>query len=236
MSPVDDTDTPQFFQTLPNAVSFGIDYAIGCGCGIGGDDVLTCMRSLTAAQLMGCNATSVGAHADTLRTVVDTYTELFPASPPTVRRYHVLFPRCPHLPSWEQHGMCACWMRQGLDERWTLLVYLQARAVVRSVLNRLPPMYPVMSWGPVIDGTKQGLLDMPLALIERGLFNAVPTIFGTNRNEGIVFAPQIPQIVPGTHFPPTPSDIERGGHWCSFVSLRLVSMRGSTVRVPVEVS
>ena len=34
----------------------------------------------------------------------------------------------------------------------------------------------------------------------------MPTIFGTNKNEGRIFVPAMPLIVPGTHFPPTPAD------------------------------
>ena len=80
----------------------------------------------------------------------------------------------------------------------------------RKQLNALPPLYPLMAWGPAIDGTKQGLLDLPLTLLRQGAFAKVPIIFGTNRDEGMIFAPELPQIVPGTHFPPTTDDIEKG--------------------------
>ena len=45
-----------------------------------------------------------------------------------------------------------------------------------------------MPFGPVIDGTAEGLLDTPSALIEGGNFAAdVPLLIGTNGNEGTIF-------------------------------------------------
>ena len=48
----------------------------------------------------------------------------------------------------------------------------------------LPALSPLFPWGPAIDGADTGLRDLPLALIQRGEFNKVPAIFGTNKNEG----------------------------------------------------
>ncbi len=36
----------------------------------------------------------------------------------------------------------------------------------------VPALAPLMSWGPVIDGSKAGLLDMPLTLIRNRQWNA----------------------------------------------------------------
>ncbi len=38
----------------------------------------------------------------------------------------------------------------------------------------------------------------------------MPTIFGTNKDEGTIFVPLLPFIINGTHFPPTSDDIEKG--------------------------
>jgi len=64
-----------------------------------------------------------------------------------------------------------------------------------------PLLYPVMPWGPCIDGTQQGLLDLPWHLIQKGQFHKVPTILGTNANEGNIFIPGIPLMVSGAWLP-----------------------------------
>ena len=73
-----------------------------------------------------------------------------------------------------------------------------------------PALAPIMPWGPVIDGVS--LLEYPQTSLVAGTFNKVPTIFGTNKNEGRIFVPAMPFVVPGTHFPPTPADTEASMH------------------------
>lgn len=58
----------------------------------------------------------------------------------------------------------------------------------------MPDLAPIMPWGPVIDGTDTGLRQMPQRLLDQGLGNYVPTILGTNRDEGNLFIPAIPFI------------------------------------------
>jgi len=58
-----------------------------------------------------------------------------------------------------------------------------------------------MPWGPTIDGTTIGLLDVPWNLIRAGKYNHVPVILGTNANEGNIFIPGLPLIVPGAWIP-----------------------------------
>ena len=53
----------------------------------------------------------------------------------------------------------------------------------------LPTLMPVMSLAPVIDGSPIGVLDRPLNLIQKGIFNKVPAVFGSNENEGFLFVP-----------------------------------------------
>ena len=69
----------------------------------------------------------------------------------------------------------------------------------------LPALAPLMPWGPAVDGAL--LRDVPLRAIEAGAFNRVPVLMGTNRNEGSIFIPVFPIIVPSTSFPPLVSDI-----------------------------
>lgn len=86
-------------------------------------------------------------------------------------------------------------------------VFLVAKETAGKIL---PPLGPIMPWGPTIDGTQTALPDLPLTLIEKGQFNKVPAIFGTNKDEGTIFVPALPLIVKGTHFPPTPDDLTQG--------------------------
>lgn len=64
-----------------------------------------------------------------------------------------------------------------------------------------PQLYPVMPWGPAIDGSPSGLLDTPWNLIQAGKFARVPVILGTNANEGNMFIPSLPLIISGAWFP-----------------------------------
>lgn len=64
-----------------------------------------------------------------------------------------------------------------------------------------PQLYPFMPWGPSIDKSPYGLLDTPWNLIKAGKYHHVPVILGTNANEGNLFIPGLPFIVPGAWFP-----------------------------------
>lgn len=66
-----------------------------------------------------------------------------------------------------------------------------------------------MPWGPAIDGASTGLKDVPLNLILQGKVNPSLRSFvlGTNKNEGSIFIPVFPLVVPGTSFPPTDADL-----------------------------
>ena len=47
-------------------------------------------------------------------------------------------------------------------------------------------------------------------LAQANKWNNVPVIFGTNKNEGTIFVPTLPLVVPGTSFPPSTADLEKG--------------------------
>ena len=65
----------------------------------------------------------------------------------------------------------------------------------------LPGLAPVMPWGPVIDGTSVGTQDLPLTILQEGKGNYVPTIWGSNRDEGSLFVPLVSLIIKGSSFP-----------------------------------
>jgi carboxylesterase type B len=60
---------------------------------------------------------------------------------------------------------------------------------------------PLLPWTPVIDHAKNGLSGVPSDLISQGSFNRVPTVIGTTNNEGDIFIPALPLVVPGVFFP-----------------------------------
>ncbi|EGD82246.1 hypothetical protein PTSG_02916 [Salpingoeca rosetta] len=72
-----------------------------------------------------------------------------------------------------------------------------------------PPLAPVMPWGPTIDGSKHGLPDRPINMIRRGEFAKVPMIIGTNHDEGTIFVPAFPKVVPGVKLPLSTADFNR---------------------------
>lgn len=73
-----------------------------------------------------------------------------------------------------------------------------------------PPFDPAMDWGPVIDGAKETLSMQPLEMLQRGSTGGsslVPTLVGTNHDEGSLFVTMYPQIAPGTHIIPRAGDL-----------------------------
>ena len=71
----------------------------------------------------------------------------------------------------------------------------------------LPALAPLMPWGPAIDGAV--LTDTPLRRVRAGAYNRVPVLMGTNKDEGSIFIPVFPLILPGTSFPPAMADVPR---------------------------
>eukprot|EP00698_Gefionella_okellyi_P025152 TRINITY_DN909_c0_g1_i1.p1 TRINITY_DN909_c0_g1~~TRINITY_DN909_c0_g1_i1.p1 ORF type:complete len:542 (+),score=83.53 TRINITY_DN909_c0_g1_i1:1149-2774(+) len=90
---------------------------------------------------------------------------------------------------------------------------LQPAALMQTVLGWIlnhepffpiaPLLAPIAPWGPVIDGSHAGLPQLPLDALKSGNFNKVPTIMGTNQDEGSIFIPVVPLIVRGTLYPLT---------------------------------
>lgn len=87
--------------------------------------------------------------------------------------------------------------------------------------HAVPPFAPIMSWGPVVDGVAHGLPETPLHALSHGRGNPVPTIVGTNHDEGSLFVLLYPLLVPGASLPPRPADLRKmilkvfGGPWAN---------------------
>lgn len=58
----------------------------------------------------------------------------------------------------------------------------------------LPPLAPVVTFAPAVDGAWDGNIGTPLQRIRAGKHNRVPVIFGTNQDEGTIFVPLSPLI------------------------------------------
>ena len=71
-----------------------------------------------------------------------------------------------------------------------------------------PPLFPLMPFGPCIDGTTDGIPKIPLDAILDGEHNKdVPLLIGTNLNEGSIFVSQISTIIPSVRFPLDEADV-----------------------------
>lgn len=69
----------------------------------------------------------------------------------------------------------------------------------------VPPLYPYLSWAPVIDGSKAGTLALPFELLRKGEFARVPMLAGTNHDEGIGFIKRVAEL-PGCGTYPLTTD------------------------------
>ena len=66
-----------------------------------------------------------------------------------------------------------------------------------------------MPWGCVVDGSpERGLTSVPLEALSRGDFNRVPVVMGYNHDEGSIFVPMLPILIPGTDFPPNDAAVD----------------------------
>jgi carboxylesterase type B len=73
------------------------------------------------------------------------------------------------------------------------------------------PVYGLFPFGPVVDGTLYGLIDVPIKLITVGRFHKVPLIVGSNKDGGSFFVPALFSLVPGAEgtFPKNKTENER---------------------------
>lgn len=89
---------------------------------------------------------------------------------------------------------------------------LESGTIMAGALNThasfTPALWPLMPWGPAIDGSSAGLADVPLNMILRKQWNAVPVLAGTNKDEGSIFVPAFLLLMSGVHFPLQASDMK----------------------------
>jgi len=70
------------------------------------------------------------------------------------------------------------------------------------------PLWPLMPFGPCIDGTDVGLPDMPYTLMQKGEFAKVPLIVGANKDGGGYFGIALPLLWGGLK-----SDFKKTTEW-----------------------
>eukprot|EP00041_Stephanoeca_diplocostata_P010591 m.168700 g.168700 ORF g.168700 m.168700 type:complete len:452 (+) comp18218_c0_seq1:120-1475(+) len=58
----------------------------------------------------------------------------------------------------------------------------------------LPRLLPFLMWGPVVDGSREGVEARPIEQLKEKRFNDVPLLLGTVRDEGTIFIPELPFI------------------------------------------
>jgi carboxylesterase type B len=199
-------DSPQFFQSYEYATGFGETWAQAVGCGKQiGHALLQCMRALDANQMM--------------KSVGDWWNPDWPFVTSAAQGNTA-----------HDHAQRGAEQARGAVENLTALMMGDAGAMAgQSALRSgsgsgsharrlqaarrlashalLPALAPIMPWGAAIDGTDTGLPDVPLRLIQAGAFNRVPTIFGTNHDEGSIFVPLLPLVAKGAVFPPNNASI-----------------------------
>ncbi len=77
-----------------------------------------------------------------------------------------------------------------------------------SLHEFVPPLSPIMPFGPVIDGTIEGTPLLPYDAIKSGKSVDAPLLIGSTSNEGSLFIPAIPWIVDGVNFPLSDDDVK----------------------------
>jgi carboxylesterase type B len=80
----------------------------------------------------------------------------------------------------------------GIAEIVDILARLFHRQLPSDIPARASALFPVMPYGPTIDGAQVGLVDMPLRLVKQGTFNRVPLMIGGNRDDGHGFGSMVP--------------------------------------------
>jgi para-nitrobenzyl esterase len=169
-------DAKQFFPKSIDQNRFGDLYASSIGCNstkFNNNDtlLLNCLRNLKTTDIMNG--------------VLNWFNPNWPYS----KDGTTIDDNVPGHPSIEKY-------------RKAIQIFDAASSRLSNILSAgLPSLAPVMPWGPVIDGTDVGTADMPLTLLENGKGNYVPTIWGSNKDEGSIFIPLAALIVKGGSYP-----------------------------------
>jgi carboxylesterase type B len=95
----------------------------------------------------------------------------------------------------------------------TFTAHTQGTPLPPGVPSYGPSYYPILPFGPVIDGSSAGLPDMPQTLFNAGQFNKVPLIIGSNKNEGSLFEIALGAAVPNFKFPASDESLSNAMNW-----------------------
>ena len=181
-------DAGEFFLPLVPQNAFGDAYSAAIGCNsstVAGDvsasdaDFLKCLRSKPTTDIMNG--------------LLNWFNPHWPHHADGATAAEIAVAQGPSL---------AAFSKLGASKPLSVLSSLAPPGVSAvDMLVGLPPLAPVMPWGPVVDGTSVGLEDIPLNLLKAGRGNYVPTIWGSNKNEGTMFVPLVSLVVKGGSFP-----------------------------------
>ena len=187
-------DAQEFFRPVRDQNAFGDAFAKGAvGCDhtkLGGDAAfLECLRSKSTEEVMNG--------------LLSWFNPNWPGAPDLGQE---ALQRGPSLDAWARR-VEEVDAKAGLSAASAAFLagstssVNSAMGLLDLLATGLPALAPVMPWGPVIDGTDAGLLDMPLTLLRSGKGNYVPTIWGSNKNEGTIFVPLVSLIIKGGGYP-----------------------------------
>jgi len=164
-------DTSSFFQPMELASNYSQAYAERLGCGSRRDD--------DAAQLLSC------LREKSALEVMQAATQWHPFAQRTTTAQMLL------------EAAAATASASGSVRTPDLGSINTVEEMLAA--HRSPLLDPLMPFGPVIDGSPEGLIELPLTTLQRGGFKtAVPLLIGTNKNEGNLFVVAPTEIVPTT--------------------------------------
>ena len=187
-------DAQEFFRPLDDSNAFGDEYATAFGCNrtaLGTDEAfLACAREQDYKGVMN-------------------------------GFIHMLDPDWPKpWRPWEKPRLVAATSTEASQsEKWLGAITATANAALARLTGSketggfglpsevaeaiVPPLAPVMPWGPVLDGSDRGLPQLPFEALRSGAsgVSKVPVIMGSNENEGSIFVPLVSIIVPNASYP-----------------------------------
>lgn len=181
-------DADEFFLPLRSQNDFGDAYSAAIGCNSSATrtdaEFLACLRSKKTEEIMNG--------------ILNWFNPNWPHRLGNKNGDGVA--RGPSLAAFE---------RVASSKPYSELASLMPGTQAADILAGLPPLAPVMPWGPTVDGSTAGLLDKPLNILRSGKGNYVPTIWGSNKDEGSMFVPLVSLVVKGGSFPLTESSLEK---------------------------
>jgi len=158
-------NSPEFYQTLPNALDFGRTYSNIIGCDPDSPDYTSCMRSKSTSDIM----------------------------------YGI-------FKAWEDFRHVNPDLQLNLNATGQASQEASLAHLEKIASSFLPVLAPLMPFGPVVDGTPDGMPKLPYTAMRDGDHNRVPFMAGTTSNEGSIFMPMLPSIIKGVNRLPLDAD------------------------------